>query len=88
MSGGGKTLATARGTDAAQTVWSEGSQPEPNGLTLARHAGQTYKLRPRSSGKLSIGFLTFCAMVLEAAGSEHQAERPRGRFIGDDLVLS
>jgi hypothetical protein len=34
------------GTDRRE----RGSQPGPNGLTLARHAGRTYKVGPRSSG--------------------------------------
>src|SRR5262249_30131620 len=46
----GKTLVHGTrhgcGTDGGE----RGSQPEPGGATLVRHAGQTHKLSPRSSG--------------------------------------
>jgi hypothetical protein len=44
--GGGEHWSTARGTDRLE----RGSQPEPDGPALVRHAGQTHKLSPRSSG--------------------------------------
>jgi hypothetical protein len=83
----GRSWSIARGTDAAQTVWNDAASPSPTDQDPPGMLGKRTTQAFVAQG-IEHRFLTFCAMVLEAAGSEHQVERPRRQFIGDVLLRS